>query len=100
MYWDRGRASAGITTIHEGYHVCVIALSYAHGHRAPFLSVNTCMHELLHAFFQDLFVARPSWFEAASREVRIDWHATRLWLFHEGAFIRESAEAYVRRLKG
>src|SRR5947209_8761959 len=34
MYWDRGRGLAGVTTRYEGYHVCVIALSHAHGHQA------------------------------------------------------------------
>src|SRR5262249_24429183 len=29
MYWDNGRALAGVTTIHEGYHLCVIALRFA-----------------------------------------------------------------------
>ena len=57
LYWDGGRALAGVTTIHEGYHVCMIALPYAHGNRTPFLSVNTCVHELLHALLPDVFVA-------------------------------------------
>ena len=60
MKWDNGRALAGVTTIQDGYHVCLIALRYAHGNQVPFLSVNTCVHELLHALLQDVFVRRPS----------------------------------------
>src|SRR5437899_8171163 len=33
MYWDNGRALAGATTIFGGYHVCLIALQYAHAHQ-------------------------------------------------------------------
>ncbi len=98
MYWDEGRALAGVTTLHEGHHVCVLALRYAHGHRVPYLSVNTCVHELLHALLQDIYVDRPTWFQTADREFRNDWCATRLWLFHEGDMIRNSAQAYVQRL--
>jgi len=43
MYWDGGRASAGVSTIHGGYHVCMVALRYAHGNQVAFLSVNTCV---------------------------------------------------------
>ncbi len=35
MKWDSGRALAGITTIQGGYHVCLIALQYAHGNQVP-----------------------------------------------------------------
>jgi hypothetical protein len=59
----------------------VIALSYAHAHRVPYLSVNTCVHELLHLLLQDVFVKRPKWFQANEREMRDDWYATGLWLF-------------------
>ena len=99
LYWDNGRALAGVTTIYEGYHVCMIALPYAHGNRTPFVSVNTCVHELLHALMQDIFVSRPKWYQSGGREFRIDWHATRLWLFHDGAAIRKSAQEYVHRLR-
>ena len=99
MKWDNGRALAGVTTIHDGYHVCLIALRYAHGDQVPFLSVNTCVHELLHALLQDVFVSRPKWYQTGGREFRIDWHATGLWLFHEGAAVRQSAQAYLRRLR-
>jgi hypothetical protein len=99
LYWDAGRALAGVTTIFEGYHVCMIALRYAHGNQVPFLSVNTCVHELLHALLQDVFVTRPKWYQSGSREFRIDYYATLLWLFHDGAAIRQSARVYVQRLR-
>ncbi len=99
MKWDTGRALAGVTTIHDGYHVCLIALQYAHGDQVPFVSVNTCVHELLHALLQDVFVSRPKWFQTGGREFRIDWYATGLWLFHDGAAIRKSARAYLSRLR-
>jgi hypothetical protein len=90
---------AGVTTLWEGYHLCVIALTAAHGHQIPFLSVNTCVHELLHALMQDIFVSRPKWYQTDEREFRTDWYATRLWLFRDGAGIRRSAEAYLARLR-
>jgi hypothetical protein len=99
MNWDNGRALAGVTTIHDGYHVCLVALRYAHGNQVPFLSVNTCVHELLHALLQDVFVSRPKWFQTGAREFRIDCYATGLWLFHDGAAIRNSAQAYLGRLR-
>jgi hypothetical protein len=99
MKWDNGRALAGITTIQGGYHVCLIALQYAHGNQVPYLSVNTCVHELLHALMQDVFVRRPTWYQTGGREFRIDSYATGLWLFHDGAAIRKSAQAYLDRLR-
>jgi hypothetical protein len=99
MDWDNGRALAGITTLREGYCVCMIALSYAHGNQIPFLSVNTCVHEILHALLQDIFVDRPTWFQTSTRESRIDWYATRLGLFHDGAAIRKSAAGCLNRLR-
>jgi hypothetical protein len=99
MKWDSGRAVAGVTTIHDGYHLCLIALQYAHGNQVPFLSVNTCVHELLHALLQDVFVSRPTWYQSGGREWRIDWYATGLWLFRDGAAIRKSAQAYLARLR-
>jgi len=99
MYWDNGRALAGMTTLHEGYCVCAIALSYAHGDQIPFLSVNTCVHEILHALLQDIFVRRPGWFQSGVRESRIDWYATRMSLFHDGAAIRKSAADCLTRLR-
>jgi hypothetical protein len=99
MHWDRSRALAGVSTIHEGYHVCMAALQYAHGNQVPFLSVNTCVHELLHVLLQDVFVSHPKWFQTGGREFRIDWYATWLWLFHDGAAIRKSAQAYLGRAR-
>jgi hypothetical protein len=99
MKWDNGQALAGITTIQGGYHVCLIALQYAHCNQVPFVSVNTCVHELLHALMQDVFVRRPTWYQTGGREFRIDWYATGLWLFHDGAAIRKSAQAYLNRLR-
>jgi hypothetical protein len=99
MVWDRARALSGVTTRYEGYHVCVVALNYAHGHQIPFLSVNTCLHELLHALLGDIFEDRPAGLPGAAREFRVDWYATRLWLFHDGAHIKNSAQSYVERLR-
>jgi hypothetical protein len=99
MKWDNARALAGVTTIHDGYHVCLVALRYAHGDQVPFLSVNTCVHELLHALLQDVFVRRPQWYQSGEREFRTDWYATCLWLFHDGAAVRQSAQAYLGRLR-
>jgi len=90
---------AGVTTLYEGYHLCVIALANAHGHQVPYFSVNTCVHELLHLLLQDIYLTRPKWYQTGEREFRIDWYATRLWLFGDGAAIRKSAEAYLGRLR-
>jgi hypothetical protein len=99
LYWDNGRALAGVTTVWDGYPVSMIAVPYAHGNQVPFLSVNTCVHELLHALLQDIFVSRPKWYQSDGREIRSDWYATGLWLFHDGAAIRESAQACLARLQ-
>jgi hypothetical protein len=99
MVWDQGRALNGATTQYQGYHICMAALKYAHTHQIPFLSVNTCVHELLHAFMGDIFDDHPVGVHGAARELRVDWYATRLWLFHDGAQIRASAQAYLNRLR-
>jgi hypothetical protein len=99
MVWDRGRALNGATTQYEGYHICMAALKYAHTHQIPLLSVNTCVHELLHALMGDIFDDRPVGVHGATRELGVDWFATRLWLFHNGAQIRASAQAYLNRLR-
>ncbi|HVN04338.1 MAG TPA: hypothetical protein VMT86_07965 [Bryobacteraceae bacterium] len=99
MYWDGGRGLAGATTLWEGYHLCVIAIANAHGNQLPFVSTNTCVHELLHALMQDIFVHDPSWFRTGEGEFRIDALATRMWLFHDGAAVRQSARVYLRRLR-
>jgi hypothetical protein len=95
--WDNGRALAGVNTIHDGYHACLLALQYAHGDQVPFLTVSACVHEILHALLQDVFVSRPKWFQTGGREFRIDWYATGLWLFHDGAAVRKSARACLGR---
>jgi hypothetical protein len=76
----------------------MVALRYAHGNQIPFLSVNTCVHELLHVLLQDILISRLKWFQGGGHELRIDWYATWLWLFHDGATIRKSAQAYLDRL--
>lgn len=97
--WDNGMALGGVTTRYRGYHLCMVALNNAHGHQIPLLSVNTCVHELLHALLLDIFESRPKGVPGQAREFRIDWYATRMWLFHDGATIRRTAEAYVERLR-
>ena len=96
--WDSGRFSAGVSTIEEGYHLCVISLYAAHGNRIPFLSVNSVVHELLHIFLQDIFVARGDMIHAYGRESRTDWYATRMWLLGEGTAVRDSTRQYLGRL--
>ncbi len=101
LFWDNGRALSGITVLLENvYHVCLLALRYAHANQAPFLSLNTCVHEMLHAVMQDIFLStRPGWFRSGEHESRVDWHATELWLFGGSGTVRESARAYVQRLR-
>ena len=88
---------AGVTTLWEGYHLSVIALSNAHANQVPYFSVNTCVHELLHLLLGDVYLNRPKWYQTGEREFRIDWYATRLWL--GGAEIRKPAERYLARLR-
>ena len=97
--WDRGVGLTGVSAQFDGYHLSMVALDYAHGHQIPFLAVNTCVHELLHVLLQDIFEVHPQGLSGYEREFRIDWYATRLWLFHDGAFIRREAEAYLERLR-
>ncbi len=98
MQWDQGRALCGVTLRYRGYHLCVIALDRAHGFQLPLLSVNTCTHELLHVLLLDIFEDRPEGLAGQAREFRIDWYATRLWLFHDGAAIRGMTRNYLSRL--
>ena len=98
MYWDRGRSSAGVTTLHEGFVICMIAVQHAHGNQVPLISLNTCTHELLHAILGDIYLGSPKWYQSGGREARADWDATRLWLTGGGADIRRAAQAYVTRL--
>ena len=97
LEWDGGRGLSGVTMQYRGHHLCMIALNRAHGHQIPLLSVNTCVHEMLHVLLQDVFERRPPGFPGQAREFRIDWYATRLWLFHSGGEIRQSAQAYLDR---
>ena len=97
--WSRGRVLCGVTTRYRGHHLCMIALDRAHGHQVPFFSVNTFLHELLHALLHDIFQDRPAGLLGEARELRIDFVATRLWLFHEGSGIRDAAQTYVERLR-
>jgi hypothetical protein len=97
--WDQGKGVTGVSTHYDGYDVSMIALDYAHGHQIPFLAVNTCVHELLHVLLMDIFEIHPKGLPGYEREFRIDWYASRLWLFHDGAAIRKSAEAYIERLR-
>jgi hypothetical protein len=98
MYWDNGRALSGATTLDRGYCLSLIALRYAHGDQVPFISVNTCVHEILHALLLDIFVTRPSAYQSVEREYRVDAYATGLWIFHDGAAIRRSAQTFLDRL--
>ena len=91
-------ATAGVTTRWDGYDLCVIALYNAHANQVPYFSVNTCVHELLHLLLQDVYLNRPKRYQTGEHETRIDWYATRLWLFGEGGAIRTSAAAYLKRL--
>ena len=99
LAWDNGRGSSGLTMLHEGYNVCLIALANAHGHEIPLLSVNTCVHELLHVLMHDVFEPRPTGVKGVARESRIDWIATGLWLFGDSSAVRGSAEAWLRRVR-
>jgi hypothetical protein len=98
MHWEKGRARAGASTLVEGCAVCVVALLYAHGNQVPYLSVNTCVHEILHVLLQDIYAPEPKWLETGERELAVDSQATQLWLFGAGADVRRSARACLKRL--
>lgn len=98
--WDNGRGLSGVSTRYQGFPRCVIALDHAHGHRIPFFSVNTCVHELLYVFLQDIYENRPKELEGETREARVDLYATKIWLVHDGGAVRKAAESYVTRLLG
>jgi len=100
MYWDNGRGLSGVTTMLDGgYHLCLIAINYSHGNLIPLVSVNTCVHEMLHALMQDIWLQHPGEWRTGEREFRIDAYATDLWVFRRGAAIRRSAQQYVDRLR-
>jgi len=98
-YWDEARSLAGISGFYGGYALCVIAMNNAHGDRIPFLSTNTCVHEMLHVLMQDVFGNRSKWYQSSEHEARVDWYATQLWLFGNGAAVRRSAADAVKRLQ-
>ena len=99
LHWDNGRSLAGVATISEGHHVCVIAMKNAHPNRLPFLAVNTVVHEMLHVFFGDIFVSRKGLLRGEAREAFVDWQATRLWLFRYGPDVKNAAQSYMTRLR-
>lgn len=98
LHWDRGRGLQGAAARVEGFDLCLVPLNEAHPHQVPFLSVNTCVHEILHILLDDVAESRPGAVRGLAREVRVDFHATRLWLFGEGAEIQRAAQAYAGRL--
>jgi hypothetical protein len=100
MIWDHGLALGGVTTRYRGHHMCMVSVNWAHGHQLPLLSVNTVVHELLHALLHDIFENRPRGMMGHAREFRVDAYATRMWLFSDGAAVRETARAYRKRLVG
>ncbi len=98
VQWDHGRALSGVTTLYRGYHLCMAAVTHAHGHRIPFVATNTVTHELLHALLMDILENRPAGLWGQARELRVDAIATRLWLFNDGSAMREPATKYLERL--
>jgi hypothetical protein len=96
LQWDQARGLSGLTTQYDGYHVCVVSMRRARGNQVPFFSVNTYVHELLHVLLRDIYELRPPGATGSQREWRVDWYATRLWLFGDGAEIRRSAESYLK----
>jgi hypothetical protein len=97
--WDNGLGLGGVTTLYHGRVLSMIALDHAHCHQVPLLSLNTCVHELLHVLLLDVYESCPAGLLGESREFRIDWYATRLWLFHDGAAVRRAAASCVDRLR-
>lgn len=84
---------------YRGHHMCMIAMSRAHVHEIPFISVNSCLHELLHVLLGDIFEPPTAGVQRELRELRVDALATRLWMFGAGGTIRESASASLARLR-
>jgi len=99
LEWDQGRALAGVTTLYRGFHLCMLAWAFAHVNQVPFVAVNTCVHEMLHALMLDIFEYRPTGVSGWAREFRIDWYATRLWLLRDGFAIHDSTGIYLERLR-
>jgi len=99
ILWDRGLGLSGVSMRYRGHHMSMIAMSRAHLHEFPFISVNSCVHELLHVLLGDIFESDPGGVHRELRELRVDALATRLWLFGAGGAIRESASACLARLR-
>ena len=94
LRWDRGRGLPGVTTRYDGCDLCVIALQYAHGNQVPLASLNTCVHEMLHALSGDIRERHPEGASGAAREFRVDWYATAMWLLGGSTTVREFAQRY------
>jgi hypothetical protein len=47
----------------------------------------------------DIFEKRPHGLTGEMREMRIDFLATRLWLFRDGSSVRDAARSYVVKMK-
>jgi hypothetical protein len=51
----------------------------------------------LHILLDDTREGRPKSWRGHQREARIDWYATRMWLFHDGGAVRAGARAWLAR---
>jgi hypothetical protein len=49
-------------------------------------------------FFEDFYVPRDGRLSGQAHEHAIDWHATRMWLFSDGDWVKRSAAEYLRCL--
>jgi hypothetical protein len=98
LSWDQAKYKAGLATRYEGHHLCLIAVRAAHPNRVPFLDVNSVVHEMLHVFLLDIFSKKDGILHGQDREVRVDWHATRMWLLRGDEAVRKAAAEYVKRL--
>lgn len=99
MQWDQGRGLAGVTALYRGFHLAMVSVAHATRNMVPFVTVNTCVHELLHVLTADIFEQRPRGVPGQSREARIDALATRMWLFRDGSGVRSDARRYLARLR-
>lgn len=99
MYWDVGRGLGGVTLLYRGFHLSMVSVVHAHRHLVPMVSLNTCVHELLHLLLHDVFEQRPAGAAGHAREARVDAYATRMWLLGDGAAVKSSARRYLDRLR-
>ena len=58
-----------------------------------------CSPRPVHVLLQDIFVNDPKGWRRSQREFRVDWYATRLWLFKDSALVRQAAQAYLERVR-